>query len=253
MREENEEQIGLEPHEMPYIERKIPQKSRKQTSLEYATEQFFQHMTDEEEEQAKQNFRYFLMASAVVFVFICFSASPFFINYSGETGQFMIFPYTKTLRTPSREKVEYSVQTMQETVFINLFYEDGREISMNSKYPDQRMYLGAFSPAEPEYRDIYQALIKFEEDFLRNKGKEAMAMTRVPSTLLGIFAYFYPYHVADAGVFVFIYWEKYFKSERFVRDCKRASLIWVIFSLTPWGEALSIQMYYWVWGPVFWV
>lgn len=253
MGEENNTQIGLEPHEMPYIERKIPKEVLKESTLEYAKGRFYENMSEEEEEQSKQNFRYFLMAMAVVFVFICCSATPFFVKHSGETGNFMIFPYAKTLRTAHGEKVEYSIQKLQNTVFINLIYEDGREISMNSNYPGQRMYLGAFSPLEPEYQDIYAALMKFEADFRGEKGNGALSLTRIPAALLGIFAYFYPYHMADAGVFVFIYWEKYFRSPRFVQDCKRASLVWVLFSLTPWGEALTIRLFFWVWGPVFWV
>lgn len=231
-----------QPEDHPYIETKVPtQIATKELSLKgLLTNGEFPE--DELEKLLRWGlvFLYFVM----LWLIIAFATSPpIFSKYQGQLGTYSVNKFNSTLTTPEGKKYEFTNQNMNGVVHFTVSLGETRLFAFNTEYGAVGVDMGGLPRLTTEQVDIYHALLRVEKNFrfvsgttyeytgIRAEPAQAISLLGIPFFTFGMIAFFRPEQFTDLGIFCYCNKEPYFRSDKFMKTCKRTGLNFIIGSL----------------------
>lgn len=167
-------------------------------------------------------------------------------------GRYKVNRVFSTVTLPSGEKIKYSAQNLNGVVHFVVGDEayrqggDGIYFAFNTVYGAESVDLGRFAPLDAEELDLYHALMRVTKDYryvggdrYEFTGRSSSIMIRnsnsgrsllvFPQIALGLVLYFYPWVIADVGVFFYISLERTVRKPEFEQKCRLFGKRWLCF------------------------
>ncbi len=242
-------------YELPYIENNLPKEVRTKTPYQTAKEAYSDRMTQEEEARSKRNLMIFFACVLCFVLFLVVTAPPRKYSYVGDLGKYRVDSMERTLETPTGDV--YTFQRTQMTSIVQYVVTDweGDTFAINNRYKERRVSYGETYPLSGERKDVWNVLMSREEAYTRGSASsfDMSNLLRAIAIFMGVLLLFRPYDFADVGMFTFIYWTKYFRSERYLMDSRKVAILWILFCLTPWGYRFLSYLFMQTFGRVFWL
>lgn len=158
-----------------------------------------------------------------------FSLPPKEYEYRGSFGTYTVYGRKEEIHLPDGRILTYTSYTGDRVTSFFITYPNGDELTMNTKYPVRKMINMTDQPLTEEEKDIWYALQRLIPNSIglisSNPMRPFYLLGGIIVLAFGFSCIYLPYHVADLGMFLFIYHEEFLRSKEYFYYVKKVGYV----------------------------
>lgn len=231
----------LSRFDMPYIETKVPV-DHSYKNLVKSENSILSNISEEEEKKIiRKLILLFLFIFTVVITFFLIKHLSC-VSYSGDLGTYILYTGKKEIHTPKGEILEYTRQKSGTILFFSVTNpETGAVIGMNTEYPMKKVYMWSQFTMTQEELDLWFTLMSVESEYIyhgtyytyvgHTMEKELFLIAcfrTLPCWLIAIALQFFPLHLREMWIFLFIFWEEFIITPEYIVLSQRVAKVFFV-------------------------